>query len=293
MKQNPLIQQGWLRALIYFGGVSVIVYFFSNLSSFVTGQVEAGTEKGDETALQFGIMYSLMGLIIFIYTWVSRKFIDKKSFESLGFKWKGYSNEAALGFFAAIALLGIGSVILVSIGYLSFITVNFDAGALFLEIAIMIVVAFVEELLFRGYLLNNLLLSMNKWGALSITAALFSLFHGSNPDITLFAVLNIFLAGILLGINYIFTKNLWFGIFFHFAWNYFQGPVLGYDVSGLKLTPLLQQSISGPDVWTGGLFGFEGSLLCPLLLVVAIIVFIYAFSKRYQTLNHVKNFGNF
>ncbi|MEJ7678856.1 MAG: CPBP family intramembrane glutamic endopeptidase [Segetibacter sp.] len=140
---------------------------------------------------------------------------QEKVFESLGFKWKGYSNEAGLGFFAALALLGVGSIILVTGGYLSFIGASFSPGTLLLEIAIMIIVAFVEELLFRGYLLNNLMQSMNKWGALSITAALFSLFHGSNPDITFFAVINIFLAGILLGINYIFTKNLWFSILFH------------------------------------------------------------------------------
>ncbi len=284
--QKPLIRQGWLRALIYFVGVSLIVYAFTNYSSYLTTEFEAGTEKGDESILQFGIMYLLMGVLLFLLTWICRKFIDRKSFESLGFTWKGYTNEAGLGFFAALALLGVGSVILVAMGYLSFITVNFNAGSLLPEIAIMIVVAFVEELLFRGYLLNNLMQSMNKWGALSITAALFSLFHGSNPDITLFAVVNIFLAGILFGINYIFTQNLWFSIFFHFAWNYFQGPVLGYDVSGLKLTSLLQQSMSGPEVWTGGSFGFEGSLLCPLLLVVAIIVFMYAFSKRYQPLNN-------
>ncbi|MEJ7678855.1 MAG: hypothetical protein WKG06_13555 [Segetibacter sp.] len=39
--------------------------------------------------------------------------------------------------------------------------------------------------------------------------------------------------------------------------------------------------MSGPEAWTGGPFGFEGSLLCPLLFVVAIIVFVYAFMKRY------------
>ena len=281
MIQNPIIAQGWLRALIYFVGVSLIVYAFTNYSSDIMREVEAGTEKGDETVLRFGIMYLLMGVLLLLFTWICRKFIDRKTFKSLGFTWKGYTNEAGLGFFAALALLGAGSVILVAMGYLSFITVNFDAGSLLLGIGVMIVVAFVEELLFRGYLLNNLLQSVNKWGALSITAALFSLFHGSNPDISLFAVINIFLAGILLGINYIFTRNLWFSIFFHFAWNYFQGPVLGYDVSGLKLTSLLQQSMSGPEVWTGSSFGFEGSLLCPLLFAIAIIIFIYAFSNRY------------
>jgi len=280
--QKPLIGQGWVRALIYFVVISMVIYLFSSLGSYLASQFEAGTEKGDKAVLQFGVMYSIMGVAIFAYTWVSRKFIDKKSLQSLGFAWKGYADEAGLGFFTALALLGIGSLILVAFGYLSFIGASFDAGALLLEIAIMIVVAFVEELIFRGYLLNNLLQSVNKWGALSITAALFSLFHGSNPDISLFAVINIFLAGLLLGLNYIFTKNLWFSIFFHFAWNYFQGPVLGYDVSGLKLTSLLKQSLSGPETWTGGPFGFEGSVLCPLLLIVAVLIFSFLFVKKYD-----------
>jgi membrane protease YdiL (CAAX protease family) len=280
--QKPLIPQGWLKALIYFLVVSLIVYVFQIAGSFVMNEFKPGSETGDNSVLAFGVFYAVMGIFIIIFTGLMRRFIDRKSFESLGFARKGYSNEAGLGFFSALGLLGIGSMILVTAGYLSFIAATFNAGSLLLEIAIMMVVAFVEELIFRGYLLNNLMQSMNKWGALSITAALFSLFHGSNPDVTLFAVINIFLAGVLLGINYIFTKNLWFSIFFHFAWNYFQGPILGYDVSGLKLTSLLQQSVSGSETWTGGPFGFEGSLLCPLLFIVAIIVFAFAFNKRYK-----------
>lgn len=280
--QRPLIKQGWLRALIYFVGVSLIVYVFQLSGSFILDQFEAGTETANESVLKFGIFYSIMGIVITLFTWGMRKFMDRKSFKSLGFTWKGYSNEAGLGFFAASALLGIGSIMLVAMGYLSFIAISFDIAPLLLEIVIMLVVAFVEELLFRGYLLNNLLQSVNKWGALSISAALFSLFHGSNPDVTGFAIINIFLAGILLGLNYIFTKSLWFGIFFHFAWNYLQGPVLGYEVSGLQLTSLLQQSISGPESWTGGPFGFEGSLLCPVLFIAAILFFSYAFVRRYE-----------
>lgn len=280
--QSPLIKQGWVRALIYFAGISLILYVFSNYGTELITQFESGTEKGDETVLQFGITYAAMGVIVFLFTWLARTFVDRKSIKSLGFNLKGYNNEAQLGFFAAIALLGIGSLILVIAGHLSFISADFNAGSLLLQLVIMLIVAFVEELLFRGYLLNNLMQSMNKWWALSITAALFSLFHGSNPDVTLFAVLNIFFAGILLGINYIFTKNLWFGIVFHFAWNFFQGPILGFEVSGLKLTSLLQQSVFGPELWTGGPFGFEGSLLCPILLIVAVLVFAYAFVNKYE-----------
>lgn len=280
--QKPLVKQGWLRALMYVAGIALIVYFFQVYGIEITKSIEAGTESGNDDVLTFGILYSLMGAGIFLYTWLIRKYIDRQSFESLGFTWKNYSNEAGLGFFAALALLGIGSLILVAVGYLSFISASFDAGSFLLEIVIMLVVAFVEELLFRGYLLNNLLQSMNKWVALLISAALFAFFHEANPDVNVFAIINILLAGLLIGLNYIFTKNLWFGIFFHFAWNYFQGPVLGYDVSGLKLSGLLHQSITGPQLWTGGPFGFEGSLLCPLLFIIAIIIFSYFFVKRYE-----------
>lgn len=280
--QQPLIKQGWLRALIYFISVSLIIILFTILGSFLTGQFQAGTEKGDESILHFGFMYFIMGVAVFLFTWLFRKKIDRKSFESLGFTWKGYRKEAGLGLFTAVGMLGIGSMILVATGYLSFMGSNFDIVALLVEIIIMLVVAFVEELLFRGYLLNNLMNSMNKWIALIITAILFSLFHGSNPGVTVVAILNIFLAGIFLGLNYIFTKNLWFSIIFHFAWNFFQGPILGYEVSGLKLTTLFQQSLNGPQLWTGGPFGFEGSLICPLLFIIAVILFYFAFTRRYE-----------
>ncbi|MCW3079251.1 CPBP family intramembrane glutamic endopeptidase [Segetibacter sp.] len=279
---TPVIKQGWIRAVVYVMVISLIVYTFQVFGDEIMNQFKVGTESGDGSILNFGILYGLMGLTIFITTWLMRRFIDRRSFQSLGFSWNGYSNEAGLGFFGALAILGIGSLILVATGYISFISATFNINPLLLEVMMMIIVAFVEELLFRGYILNNLLQSINKWVALAISAVLFALFHEANPDVTVFAIVNILLAGILLGLNYIFTKNLWFGICFHFAWNYFQGPVLGYDVSGLKLTSILQQTVTGPEVWTGGPFGFEGSLLCPLLFVVAIAIFAFLFLKRYQ-----------
>lgn len=282
---KPVIKQGWIRAVVYLIGVFLIGYVFQLFGNEIMNQFKVGTENGDASVLNFGILYAIMGLLLVMFTWLMRKFIDRRSFMSLGFYWKGYSNEAGMGFFGALAILGIGSLILVATGYISFISASFNISALLIEIAIMVVVAFVEELLFRGYLLNNLLKSVNKWVALGITAILFALFHETNPDVTVFAIINILLAGLLLGLNYIFTKNLWFSICFHFAWNYFQGPVLGYDVSGLKLSSIVQQTISGPDVWTGGPFGFEGSLLCPLLFVISIAVFTFLFLRRYQTVN--------
>ncbi|MBA2760467.1 MAG: CPBP family intramembrane metalloprotease [Segetibacter sp.] len=285
-EQQPLIKYGWLRALIYFIIAAVIVVIFQNLGMRIVEELGSTTKENEfESIISFGFIYATMGTGIFIITYLIRRFVDRRSFKSLGFTWQGFSDEASLGFFSATALLGAGSLILVGVGYLTFLSFTVNPAAILIELLIMIIVAFVEEVLFRGYLLNNLMQSMNRWIALIISAVLFALFHGSNPDINVIAIVNIFLAGLFLGLNYIYTKNLWFGIFFHFAWNFFQGPVLGFEVSGLKLQTLFQQLLTGPELWTGGEFGFEGSLLCHIMISLSIAGLAYGFSKKYSNQN--------
>jgi membrane protease YdiL (CAAX protease family) len=166
---------GWLRALIYAIGAFLIVIIFSKFGPVISTEVVNVTGNGEDSIIGFGILYTIMGIVVVLFTWLMRKFVDKKTFESLGFTWKGYNNEAALGLFAALAILGIGSLLLVATGNISFVSVNLDASPLMVELVIMVVVAFVEEVIFRGYLLNNLIQSMNKWIALIITFRTFSL----------------------------------------------------------------------------------------------------------------------
>ena len=80
--------------------------------------------------------------------------------------------------------------------------------------------------------------------------------------------------------GYIYTRNLWFAIFFHLSWNFLQGPVLGFPVSGLKLPALLQVTITGEDLLTGGKFGFEGSIIQSLLFLVANIILFFYYRRR-------------
>jgi membrane protease YdiL (CAAX protease family) len=145
----------------------------------------------------------------------------------------------------------------------------------------MVTVAFTEELMFRGYILGNLMQSMNKWLALILSSLVFAVVHVANPDIGFIPVLNIFLAGIFLGLNFLYTKNLWYSIALHFSWNFMQGPILGYDVSGYKLQGFFSQTITGPTYITGGEFGFEGSVVCSALLIIATLILYYIFERRY------------
>ena len=222
-------------------------------------------------SLQQNVILSAMGLIplaLIIYTF--RKFLDRKSISSMGFSFMNRTRDIIAGFLIAVILFIFGSFILVEIKAISLTYIGFDLSAFLLSLVLFTIVAFNEEMLMRGYILNNLMSSTNKYLALLISAVIFSVLHGMNANISLLALVNLMLAGIILGSTYIFTKNLWFPISLHLFWNFFQGPVLGYSVSGMKISSIFKVTLTGSNTVNGGQFGFEGSLVCTVLLIIAI-----------------------
>ncbi len=86
----------------------------------------------------------------------------------------------------------------------------------------------------------------------------------------------LFLAGLFLAYAYLRTRRLWLPIGLHIGWNFFESTVLGFPVSGLSLFGLLQNSLAGPDIYTGGAFGPEaGLVLLPALALGTILVYYY------------------
>ena len=282
MNKKPLIQQGWIRALLFvLLGLPISLFIAFGIDVATSGMYAYDYAKGSVDIISFLQDYVLKNVEFLLMVWIFRTFIDKQTFFSLGFDWKGFQIDAWTGFFAAIMILFLGSMILVATQNLFFTNAFFNSKNIAASIVLFMLVAFIEEIVFRGYLLNNLLESINKWWALIITAAFFAFMHLQNNNITAVSILNLFLAGMILGINYIYTRNLWFAIFFHFAWNFFQGGVLGYKVSGIESgASIMQQNLSGDPLLTGGLFGFEGSAICTILLTLMLIIFAWRFSKK-------------
>lgn len=274
---TPLIKQGWLRAvmlMLTFLGCAV-------LAGFITGFFPVSAATSNTTTILSLFIIQITGILL---TVLFRRFIDRRTVMSMGFGWQQYAQDGYTGFCLGPALLGAGTLLLFGANKLEWGNAAFPASDVFIALVLMAMVALSEEMVFRGYILNNLMESVNKWPALGISAALFAVAHGSNPGITIVATVNLVLAGLLLGINYIYTRNLWFAILFHFSWNFFQGPVLGYSVSGLPLQSILQPQVNGPGWITGGAFGFEGSFITTCLFTAALLIF-YAVYERRGTLN--------
>jgi hypothetical protein len=145
-------------------------------------------------------------------------------------------------------------------------------GALGLFLVLFTLAAAVEELLFRGYLLQSLAEGSRWWIAGLLFCILFTWGHVDNPDVTIIGITNIFLAGVILVILYFQTRRLWLPIGFHISWNLAQSWLWGFDVSGIKITDqLFVMDPTGAEYLTGGEFGLEGSALSTVLFVVLVV----------------------
>jgi hypothetical protein len=136
-----------------------------------------------------------------------------------------------------------------------------------------------EELVFRGYAFQRLADSLRPMGAVAVFSVLFALGHLANPSHTLISTVNTVLIGVLLAVAYLRTRALWLPLGVHFAWNYVQGFVLGYPVSGLEMPRgMVSAHVHGAAQLTGGQYGPEGSLLTTLVILAALVY--VSFSRR-------------
>lgn len=271
----------WARVVLF-----TIAFIISTAMFQLVGMLAVGCSLSDLDSFSnlsptqffvvelFGFTGTLLTTLLF------RRYMDRKTFKSLGFSIAGRGKDMLAGLAGAILLFGVGTLALYLMGQIRFSGFQFDAASFLVSFVLFVVVAINEETIIRGYILNNLLTRMNKYVALAISASVFGVLHIFNSGMDVLPLVNLILAGILLGSAYIFTRNLWFSISLHLFWNFIQGPVLGYSVSGVKTSSLLKMSSLGDSTLTGGKFGFEGSIVCTILMVMAIAAVFTYFTRR-------------
>jgi membrane protease YdiL (CAAX protease family) len=131
-----------------------------------------------------------------------------------------------------------------------------------------------EELLFRGYPFQKLL-QRNRTFAYLFVAFVFAVLHSGNNGVTLLALGNVFLGGILLGFAYERYRHLWFPFGLHLSWNLMTGPILGDQVSGYTGEASVFVERGGGAWWlTGGNFGIEGSVWMTAVELAAIAILV-------------------
>jgi len=138
-------------------------------------------------------------------------------------------------------------------------------------------VALLEELLFRGFVFQRLIDGTGRRLALPLMAVLFAVAHWGNPGMEgptqFWATLDTILGALLLGFAYLRTGSLALPIGLHFGWNWAQGALLGFDVSGFDQTGWLIPTLLDKPQWlTGGSFGPEASIFAVLVDATAVLL---------------------
>lgn len=279
----PIVPTGYRIALALMAFL-ILVGIFQVIGAVVANVNISALIKPETISLKGRAIIGVFGLIAtLIVVFLFRKYSDLQSISSMGFPIKGKSKDLIWGLLIAAIILSIGTIILTLNKGISIVGFNFDTNNFAYGFLLFITVALSEEILCRGYILNNLMGTMNKYAALAISSTIFALMHAFNSNLSWFGMLDLFIAGILLGSTYIYTKNLWFPISFHLFWNFIQGCVFDYNVSGLNVHSIFEFDMPIKNSFNGGDFGFEGSWLCTLLNAFAILIILYYYNRQGKT----------
>ena len=285
---TPRIKHGWLRAVLFFISFFIFVSLFDLVGIAIVSLMTEYSFKEyiSDTAL---LMENKMMLLMMVCqlagtlftVWLFQRYINREPFSSIGIQFNGYEDDFIFGLLIGLGLIVMGFGILIIFNFISITSLQFSFIDQLFYLCLFAVVSLNEEIAMRGYILQNLSSSFNKYIALALSSLVFMIMHIGNPNMSAIPLFNLFLAGLFLGIYCIHRKNLWFPIGAHFTWNYFQGPVLGFEVSGNEVNSLFIQRLDGSDLITGGQFGFEGSIILTTFMIIGIIYLDRRFSSAY------------
>ena len=292
---EPRIKNGWFRAILFMpiwmiimgitSGVGVFLFMLMNgidLNADPNGASALFENMSfDSPAMLFLTAFQVVGS--FLALWFMMSVVNREPLMNIGLSLENRGKEMLAGLGGALVFIGGIFLVLWMIGAITMTgVVGFKPGV-FIVSMMLFLAAFDEEIIFRGYILKNMMDETdNRWIALGGSSVLFALLHAGNPSVwsNWVPMTELFAAGFILGISYTFTKNLWLPTFFHFGWNFFQG-LFGFEISGMGVDSwkMIAHENTGnvSDVISGGAFGIEGSVisLCCTILGTYLIFKYY------------------
>lgn len=263
---NPdsnIIRAGW-RILIF---VILFMAFNAGLMFGVRSILGALPAKGT-------LWFSLLGIAATLAVFITTKYISKQPIKSLGLKWYLAIKDLLMGILISALIMALMYVTLSGLGYIQFdgfswwtddshTLGNFTSASIWAALAIFfqfIIVAWWEELAFRGIILQNIAKGLSvKWGVIISTLG-FAIIHAGNPNATVLSTFLLMIITLKLVYAYLKSGQLWLPIGLHLGWNFFQASVFGFASSGHLSPSLVAQTPVASDWLSGGAFGAENSI---------------------------------
>ena len=235
---------------------------------------------GEDLTSPVNIVFMIgLAFSIVIASCITLRWIDKRPYELLGLN---FSLSSIREFFIG-CIIGFSNliVIVLILNFLGFLkTTWFGINSFVVQTIFIYTLVFgggaaIEELINRGYIFQVLCEGTRTWIAVLATSIFFSIVHIFNEHLSLASSFFLFIHGILFAVAYLKTRSIWTAIGIHWSWNFIQGPIMGIPVSGSTITnSIFNAQPQGFDIFSGGQFGVEGSILSSLISLV-FVVFVW------------------
>ena len=142
--------------------------------------------------------------------------------------------------------------------------------------------ALLEEILFRGYLMPFFSKVIGIKFTITLLSFLFTCIHLFNPNLDIIGLANVFLAGVTFSLIYYYTGNLWLVGAMHTLWNFILGFIVGSQISGIITynSVFFSIPVENKDLISGGVFGFEASIVTTIVELTISLFVIYLIKKE-------------
>ena len=247
------------------------------------GMVTAPYQEAVQTVWMIALL-SLQNLLLTGLCLLFWRLVMRKKIRQMGYA-GGMAcclRELGIGFLMGAVMILLASALILLSGAGSIRPSGQEDLALWLPwyAFLFVLVGFGEETAFRGYAMGTMEQTGNPALICGFTGLIFGMAHSANNNFSMMGFLNIALVGVFLAMLVLKSGRLWTSIGFHIAWNFTQGCIVGFPVSGMGTSSLFTMGLSGSQLLTGGAFGAEGSILTTVVVAVGIVLLYKAPGRR-------------
>lgn len=299
-----LVLQGFLLLLLIgaftIAGMVVVIFLSSAIGISLPDPADSSFAQSITAFTEANPLINLLSMVtsllaILASVWLAGWLFDRRAFSDFGFHVDGrWWADLAFGLALGAALMAGVFLIELALGWVT-ITGSFQSlrgsfgTSVLMLLLTFIAVSVQEEVLSRGYHLRNMAEGLSfidprvaLWMGYLGSSVIFGFLHIFNPHTSAVSTMNLMVAGLLLGLGFVLTGELAIPIGLHITWNFFQGVVFGFPVSGMASeTSFIAIRQSGPDLWTGGPFGPEAGLLGLAATAIGALLTLAWVQKRY------------
>lgn len=277
MKSVDLLKN---KGVMNFTPIFLLIIVYSFLQGILFEYVFKNIVGYNIISVLCSYIFSAVILLLFV------KYFEKTTYEYFGFSKENYLEAIKVGMGLAIfSIVGIVAILLMSNNISLALCKDLKIGTIIILIILVLMQGFLEEIVFRGYLMTRLAAKKGKWIGIILSSIFYLVFRMSNPSTSKLDLINIFLISIVMSLLYWYFDNILVIAIFHAFWNCISGVVFGFNISGIKVSDTIftVETISDKQILIGGSYGIEGSIIATVFFaILGLLVYMGLYLKMFR-----------